>query len=51
MHGTRIKTIKLFTSSRLRWANYVTHMLEKEEWYRILIGKSEVRRPLLKIRT
>jgi len=45
-----LNTIKLFTSSRLRWTDYLTHKLERGEGYRILIGKPEkVKRPFLKI--
>jgi hypothetical protein len=38
-----IRTIK---SRRMRWAGHVARMGEKRNAYRILVGKSEGRRPL-----
>jgi hypothetical protein len=42
-----IRTIK---SRRMRWAGYVARMGETRNAYRILVGKSEGRRPLGRLR-
>jgi hypothetical protein len=36
----------MIKSRRARWAGHVTHMVENRNAYRILVGKSEGRRPL-----
>jgi len=33
-------------SRRMRWAEHVAHMGERRGVYRVLVGKSEVKRPL-----
>jgi hypothetical protein len=33
-------------SRRMRWAGHVARMVEKRNVYRLLVGKSEGRRPL-----
>jgi hypothetical protein len=38
--------IKMIKSSRMRWAGHVARMGEKMNAYRILVGKSEVKRPV-----
>jgi hypothetical protein len=38
--------IRMIKSRRARWARHVTHMGEKRNAYRILVGKPEGRRPL-----
>jgi hypothetical protein len=38
--------IRMMKSRRMRWAGHVTHMGEKNNAYRILVGKSEGKRPL-----
>jgi hypothetical protein len=37
-------------SRRMRWAGHVARMEEKRNAYRILVGKSEGKRPLGKLR-
>jgi hypothetical protein len=38
--------IRITKSRRMRWAGYVEHMGEKRNAYRLLVGKSEGKRPL-----
>jgi hypothetical protein len=38
--------IRMIKSRRMRWAGQVTRMGEKRNTYRILVGKSEGKRPL-----
>jgi hypothetical protein len=38
--------IRMIKSRRMRWAGYVARMGEKRNAYRILVGKSEGKRPL-----
>jgi hypothetical protein len=38
--------IRMIKSIRMRWAGHVARMGEKSNAYRILVGKSEVKRPL-----
>jgi hypothetical protein len=38
--------IRMIKSRRMRWAGLVARMAEKREAYRILVGKSEGKRPL-----
>jgi hypothetical protein len=38
--------IRIMKSRRMRWAEYVARMGEKRNAYRLLVGKSEGRRPL-----
>jgi hypothetical protein len=38
--------IRMITSRRMRWAVHVARMGEERNAYRILVGKSEGRRPL-----
>jgi hypothetical protein len=40
----------MIKSRRMRWAGYVAHMEEKGKAYRILIGKPEGKRPLVRPR-
>jgi hypothetical protein len=42
--------IRIIKSRRLRWAGHVARMGEKRNVYRLLVGKSEGRRPLGKPR-
>jgi hypothetical protein len=42
--STRI--IKMIDSRMMRWARHVAQMREKRNPYRILVGKSEGKRPL-----
>jgi len=39
-------TIRVIKSRRIRWTEYVEHMGERRGVYRVLVGKSEVKRPL-----
>jgi hypothetical protein len=38
--------IRMIKSRRMRWAGHVARMGEKRDTYRILVGKSEGKRPL-----
>jgi hypothetical protein len=38
--------IRIIKSRRMRWAGYVARMGEKRNVYRLLVGKSEGKRPL-----
>jgi len=38
--------VRVIKSRRMRWAGHVGHMEEKRGLYRVLMGKSEGRRPL-----
>jgi hypothetical protein len=38
--------IRIIKSRRMRWARYVARMGEKRNAYRLLVGKSEGKRPL-----
>jgi hypothetical protein len=38
--------IRMITSRRMRWAGHVARMGAKKNAYRILVGKSEGKRPL-----
>jgi hypothetical protein len=38
----------MFKSRRMRWAKHVAHMGESRDSYRVLVGKTEERRPLEK---
>jgi hypothetical protein len=38
--------IRMIKSRRMRWAGYVARMGEKRNLYRILVGKSEGKRPV-----
>jgi hypothetical protein len=38
--------IRIITSRRMRWAGHVARMREKRNVYRLLVGKSEGKRPL-----
>jgi hypothetical protein len=38
--------IRMTKSRRMRWAGHVAHMGEKQNGYRILVGKPEGKRPL-----
>jgi hypothetical protein len=38
--------IRIIKSKRMRWARYVTRMGEKRNAYRLLVGKSDGKRPL-----
>jgi hypothetical protein len=38
--------IRMIKSRRMRWAGYVARMREKRNAYRILMGKTEGKRPL-----
>jgi hypothetical protein len=38
--------IRVIKSRRMRWAGYVARMGEKRNAYRILVGKTEEKRPL-----
>jgi hypothetical protein len=38
--------IRIIKSRRMRWAGHVTRMGEKRNAYRLLVGKSEGKRPL-----
>jgi hypothetical protein len=42
--------IRVIKSRRMRWAGYVARMGEKRGAYRILVGRSEGRRPLVRPR-
>jgi hypothetical protein len=48
LHNEEIHKLK---SSRMRWARHVTRMEEKGNAYRVLLGKSEGKRPLGKTKT
>jgi hypothetical protein len=39
--------IRIIKSRRMRWAGHVARMGEKRNAYRLLVGKSEGKRPLL----
>jgi hypothetical protein len=38
--------IRMIKSGRMRWAGHVARMGEKENAYRIIVGKPEGKRPL-----
>ena len=38
--------VRVIKSRRMRWAGHVAHMGEERGVYRVLVGKSEGRRPL-----
>jgi hypothetical protein len=38
--------IRIMKSRRMRWVGHVAHMGEKRNSYRLLVGKSERKRPL-----
>jgi hypothetical protein len=38
--------IRIIKSRRMRWASHVTHMREKRNAYRLLVGNPEGKRPL-----
>jgi hypothetical protein len=38
--------IRIIESRKMRWAGHVARMAEKRNGYRLLVGKSEVKRPL-----
>jgi hypothetical protein len=38
--------IRIIKSRRMRWAGHVARMREKRNAYRLLVGKSEGKRPL-----
>jgi hypothetical protein len=38
--------IRIIKSRRMRWAGHVARMVEKRNAYRLLVGKSEGKRPL-----
>jgi hypothetical protein len=42
--------IKMIKSRRMVWAGHVTRMREKRNTYRLLVGKSEAKRPLGRLR-
>jgi hypothetical protein len=42
--------IRMMQSRRMRWANHVTRMGEKRNAYRILVGMSEGKGPLVRPR-
>jgi hypothetical protein len=42
-------TIRMNKSRRMRWAGHVTRMGEKRRAHRILMGKSEWKRPLARL--
>jgi hypothetical protein len=42
--------IRVMKSRRLRWAGHVAHMGERRGAYRVLVGKPEGRRPLVRPR-
>jgi hypothetical protein len=39
-------TIRMIKSRRMEWTNHVARKVVKRNKYRILVGKSEVKRPL-----
>ena len=39
-------TLRAIKSRRMKWAGHVAHMGEGRKVYRVLVGKSEVKRPL-----
>jgi len=43
-------TVRVIKSRRMRWAGYVTRLGEEIEVYRVLVGKPEGRRPLVRPR-
>jgi hypothetical protein len=43
-------TIRVIKSRRLRWAGHVAHTGDRRGVYRVLVGKPERKRPLLKPR-
>jgi hypothetical protein len=40
------KTVRVFKSKRMRWVGHEAHMGEGRGVYRVLVGRSEGRRPL-----
>jgi hypothetical protein len=40
----------MITSRRMRWAGYVAGMGERKSIYRVLVGKPERKRPLVRSR-
>jgi hypothetical protein len=46
----RQNIIRIMKSRRMRWAVYVARMREKRNAYRLLVGKPEGKRPLVKPR-
>jgi hypothetical protein len=38
--------VRVIKSRRKRWAGHVAHMGERKDVYRVLVGKSEGKRPL-----
>jgi hypothetical protein len=47
LHGLRYSTniINLIKSRRMRWAEYVVHMVEKGNAYKVLVGKPKRKTP------
>jgi hypothetical protein len=42
--------VRVIKSRRMRWAGYMAHMEEGSGVYRVLVGKSEGKRPLVRPR-
>ena len=45
-----LNIIRVIKSRRLRWVGHMAHMGEKSNAYRVLVGKPERKRPLLRYR-
>jgi hypothetical protein len=39
-------SVRIINSRRMRWARHVARMVESRGVYRVLVGRSEVKRPL-----
>jgi len=42
--------VRVIKSRRMRWAGYVAHMGEGRGFYRVLVGRREGKRPLIRRR-
>ena len=48
--GSYVTVVRVIKSRRMRWAGHVARMGEERGLYRVLVGKPEGRRPLVRPR-